>query len=339
MKVWEIHGGFGLDRLRCSERPVPKPGPGQILLRMKAASLNFRDLLTVQGLYNPKQPLPLIPCSDGVGEIVEVGAGVSKFKVGDRVAATFFQGWVGGEPTHEKVATTLGGPLDGVLVEYLLTHELGVVPVPAHLSDEQAATLPCAALTAWNALCCQGTTRPGDTVLVQGTGGVALFALQFAKVMGACVIVTSSSDEKLERAATMGADHGINYRKSPKWGKEARDLTGGRGVDHVIELGGAGTLQESFLAVRLGGQISLIGVLAGPARELNILPILMKNIRVQGIFVGNREQFESMNRAIERNGLQPVVDRIFPFEEVPKAFEFMAGQGHFGKICVSIAGA
>lgn len=339
MKVWEIHGGFGLDHLRCSERPVPKPGPGQILLKMKAASLNFRDLLTVQGLYNPKQPLPLIPCSDGVGEVVEVGPGVSKVKVGERVAATFFQGWAGGEPTYEKVSTTLGGPLDGVLAEYLLTHELGVVSVPAHLSDEQAATLPCAALTAWNALCCQGTTKPSDTVLVQGTGGVALFALQFAKIIGASVIVTSSSDEKLERAATMGADFGINYKKSPKWSKEAREFTAGRGVDHVIELGGAGTLQESFQAVRLGGQISLIGVLAGPARELNILPILMKNIRVQGIFVGNREQFESMNRAIERNGLQPVVDRIFPFEEVPKAFELMAGQGHFGKICISIGGA
>ncbi|MEW6443543.1 MAG: NAD(P)-dependent alcohol dehydrogenase [bacterium] len=334
MKTLEIQK-FGLDHLVHAERPRPEPGPGQVLLRMKAASLNFRDLMTVQGLYNPKQPLPLVPGSDGVGEVVETGEGVSRVKKGERVATTFFQGWISGEPTVEKAGTTLGGPLNGVLTEYMLAGQDGVVHLPEHLSDEQAATLPCAALTAWNALAMQGHVRPGQTVLVQGTGGVALFSLQFAKLMGAKVVLTSSSDEKLERARTMGMDHGINYRKTPKWGKEARDWTGGVGVDHVIELGGAGTLQESLQAVRLGGQISLIGVLAGPAKELNITPILMKNIRVQGIFVGSREYFEAMNRAIALHRLQPVVDKIFPFAEAREAFKLMAGAGHFGKICIS----
>jgi len=290
----------------------------------------------VQGFYSPKQPLPLIPGSDGIGEVVETGDGVSRVKKGDRVATTFFQGWISGEPTIEKAATSLGGPLDGVLTEYKLVKEDGVVHVPEHLSDEQAATLPCAALTAWNALAIQGRVKAGQTVLVQGTGGVALFSLQFAKLMGARVILISSSDEKLERARTMGMDHGINYRQTPRWGKAVKELTGGTGVDHIIELGGAGTMQESLQAVRLGGEISLIGVLAGPAKELNITPILMRNIRVQGILVGNREYFESMNRAIAHHRLQPVVDRIFPFEETRKAFELMAGAGHFGKICISI---
>jgi NADPH:quinone reductase-like Zn-dependent oxidoreductase len=336
MKVLEVQKGFGLDHLVFSDRPQPRPGSGEVLLRMKAASLNYRDLLTVQGFYSPKQPLPLIPGSDGIGEVVETGDGVSRVKKGDRVATTFFQGWISGEPTIEKAATSLGGPLDGVLTEYKLVKEDGVVHVPEHLSDEQAATLPCAALTAWNALAIQGRVKAGQTVLVQGTGGVALFSLQFAKLMGARVILISSSDEKLERARTMGMDHGINYRQTPRWGKAVKEITGGIGVDHIIELGGAGTMQESLQAVRLGGEISLIGVLAGPAKELNITPILMRNIRVQGILVGNREYFESMNRAIAHHRLQPVVDRIFPFEETRKGFELMAGAGHFGKICISI---
>jgi len=338
MKAVEVKGSFGLENLELTEREQPGPvGPGEVLLRMKAASLNYRDLLTVQGFYNPKLPLPLIPCSDGVGEVVEVGPGVTRAGVGDRVAPTFFQGWASGRPTLEKVATTLGGPLDGVLAETMLINQNGLVKVPEHLTDEQAATLPCAAVTAWSALVTQGDVKAGDTVLVQGTGGVALFALRFAKLLGARVVIISSSDEKLQRALEMGADHGINYKSTPKWGKAARDWTGGVGVDHIIELGGAGTLQESLQAIGLGGQISMIGVLAGGMKELNILPVLMRNVRVQGIFVGHRESFEDMNRAIVQHGLEPDVDRVFPLEGIREAFALMKSGGHFGKICVPVS--
>jgi NADPH:quinone reductase-like Zn-dependent oxidoreductase len=336
MKVVQLQGSFGLENLVVEDRPTPEPGEGQVLVRMKAASLNFRDLLMVRGLYNPRQSLPIIPCSDGAGEVVEVGPGVTRVRKGDRVTPTFFQGWVSGRPTLEKAATTLGSPLDGVLAEYRVLREDGVVLVPAHLGFEQAATLPCAALTAWSALVVQGAVKAGDTVLVQGTGGVALFALRFARMLGARVIVISSSDEKLARAKSMGADHGINYKSTPQWGKAARDWAGGAGVDHIVELGGAGTLPESLQAIGLGGQISLIGVLAGASRDLNILPIVMRNVRVQGIFVGHREGFEEMNRAIEQHGLQPEIDRVFPMEEVRQAFEWMAGGNHFGKICLQI---
>jgi NADPH:quinone reductase-like Zn-dependent oxidoreductase len=336
MKVVELHGSFGLENLGVEDRPEPEPGEGQVLVRMKAASLNFRDLLMVRGLYNPRQPLPIIPCSDGAGEVVEAGPGVTRVRKGDRVTPTFFQGWFSGRPTLEKAATTLGSPLNGVLAEYMVVREDGVVPVPGHLSFEQAATLPCAALTAWSALVVQGSVKAGDTVLVQGTGGVALFALRFAKMLGARVIVISSSDEKLARARSLGADHGINYQSTPRWGKAARDWTGGVGVDHIVELGGAGTLPESLQAIGLGGRISLIGVLAGASKELNILPIVMRNVCVQGIFVGHREGFEEMNRAIELHGLTPVIDRVFPMEEARQAFEWMAGGNHFGKICLQI---
>ena len=336
MKVVEIKGSFGIENLAVTERQRPGPvGPGQVLLRMRAASLNFRDLLTVRGLYNPKQPLPLIPCSDGVGEVVEAGPGVTRAKAGDRVATCFFQRWCAGRPTAEKAVSTLGGPLDGTLAEYLLLGEGGVVQVPAHLTDAEGAALPCAALTAWSALVTQGDVKPGDSVLVQGTGGVALFALQFAKLLGARVAVISGSEDKLARAMALGADHGINYKTTPRWSKAVREWTGGAGVDHVVEVGGAGTLQESLQAVGLGGQVSLIGVLAGASKDLNILPILMKNVRVQGIFVGHREGFEAMNRAISQHGLRPVVDGIFPLERVREAFQRMERGEHFGKICLA----
>jgi len=335
MKVIEIQGSFGIESLVVAERPEPEPGPGEVKIRMKASSLNFRDFLMVQGLYNPRQPLPIIPCSDGVGEVVEIGERVSRVKVGDRVAGCFFQGWPSGEPTVEKAVTTLGSPLDGMLAEYRVLNQEGVVHVPEHLSDEQAATLPCAALTAWSALVTYGRRKAGDTILVQGTGGVSLFGLQIGKMIGARVVVTSSSNEKLDRAARMGADHGINYMETPKWGKAAREWADGLGVDHVVEVGGAGTLQESLQAVRIGGEISMIGVLSGGAKELNILPILMKNVRVQGIFVGHREGFEAMNKAMAQHKLAPVVDRVFPFQDVKKAFQVMERGEHFGKICLT----
>ncbi len=335
MKVFEIRDGFGLEHLVAGERPRPEPGHGEVLLEMKAASLNFRDILMVKGQYNPRQPLPLIPCSDGVGVVTEVGEGVGRFQPGDRVATLFCQKWRSGAPDKIKLRSTLGGPLDGTLAEYMALPEVGVVKVPEHLSDVEAATLPCAALTAWSALVTQGDVGAGDTVLVQGTGGVSLFALQFARALGARVIVTSSSDAKLETARKLGSWREINYVENPSWGKTARELTGGTGVDHVVEVGGAGTLQQSLAAIRVGGQISLIGVLSGSSIKLNIVPILMKNVRVQGILVGSREGFEAMNRGIAQHEIHPVIDRVFPFDETREALVYMAGGKHMGKVCVA----
>jgi len=335
MRAWEIRQ-FGLDGLALSDRPDPVAGPGQILVRVRAASLNYRDWLMVQGKYNPRQKLPLIPCSDGAGEVIAVGSGVTKWKTGDRVMGCFSQGWIGGPPTRDKISRALGGPLDGMLTELAVFPEDGLTRTPAHLTDAEAATLPCAATTAWNALVEQGQIKAGDIVLVQGTGGVSLFALQFAKLAGARVIVTSSSDAKLERARALAADALINYKSEADWSKKARELTGGIGVDHIVEVGGAGTLAQSLKAVRVGGTVSIIGVLAGTASELNVIPILMQNLRLQGVIVGSKEVFENMNRAIAQNLLKPVVDRTFPFEEAPTAFEHLASGTHFGKVCVAM---
>jgi NADPH:quinone reductase-like Zn-dependent oxidoreductase len=336
MKAFALQGSFGLDALKQIELPDPKPGAGQVVLRMKAASLNFRDLLVLKGLYNPKLPMPVLPLSDGVGEVIEVGAGVTRVKVGDRVSPIFHQGWLDGAITAEKAQRTLGGPLPGMLAERAVVDHEGVVAVPSHLTDEEAASLPCAAVTAWNALFHSASLKAGETVLLQGTGGVSIFALQLARLAGARVIITSSSDEKLERAKALGASEIINYRTTPAWDTRALELTAGVGVDHVIEVGGAGTLARSLRAVRMGGRVSLIGVLAGAAPELNLLPILMKHVSVQGIFVGSRTMFEAMNRAIASSGLKPVVDRVFPFAESLEALRTMESAGHFGKIAIRI---
>lgn len=336
MRAYEIQDRFGLDHLRLGERGDPLPGPGQVLLRMRAVSLNYRDLLTVQGHYNPKQPLPLIPCSDGVGVVSALGAGVRGIAVGDRVATCFGQGWLSGPPSRAKVRASLGGPLDGTLAAQMVLPAEGVVAVPAHLSDPAAACLPCAALTAWSALVRHGRVRPGDIVLVLGTGGVSIFALQFARLLGARVIITSSHDEKLERARALGAWQTLNYRQTPAWGKAVQVLTDGRGVDHVVEVGGAGTLAQSLEAVRIGGTISVIGVLSGITSDLSVIPILMKQIRLQGILVGHREDFEAMNRAIEAAALEPVVDRVFPFDQAGAAFAHLASGQHFGKIAIRV---
>ncbi|MDT8439783.1 MAG: NAD(P)-dependent alcohol dehydrogenase [Wenzhouxiangellaceae bacterium] len=336
MKVIEIQERFGLDALVMSEREQPQPGRRQVTVRVQAVSLNFRDLMTVKGDYNPRQPLPLIPCSDGAGEVVEVGADVTRVQPGDRVAGIFAQRWLGGEPPAEARGSTLGGPLDGMAAEYVVLDEDGVVPVPEHLDLEQAATLPCAAVTAWNAVVEQGRVRAGDTVLVLGTGGVSIFALQFARAAGARVIVTSSSDDKLERARALGADAGINYREHPDWYKRVLELTDGRGVDQVVEVGGAGTLQQSVNAVRIGGTISVIGVLSGVKSELDVRPVLMKGVRLHGVFVGPREMFEAMNRAIALHRIEPVIDSRFEFDAFREALEHMAAGRHFGKIVVRV---
>ena len=332
MKAFEIQNKFGLDSLTLTERPDPKPSYGQVLIKLRSLSLNYRDLMVVKGLYNPKLPLPLIPFSDGVGEVVAVGEGVTRVNIGDRVAGIFFQKWLAGELTAEKAESALGGAIEGMLAEYVILHEDGVVRVPEHLTDEEAASLPCAAVTAWNALFTSGSLKAGDTVLIQGTGGVSIFALQFALLAGARVIATSSSDEKLERVLQLGASDGINYKQTPDWGKKVRELTAGGGVDYVVEVGGAGTLTESLRAVRYGGQISLIGVLTGGSAEINTASILMKNVKVQGIYVGSREMFEAMNSAIALHKLHPVCDRVFPFHEAPEALKYMETGSHFGKI-------
>jgi NADPH:quinone reductase-like Zn-dependent oxidoreductase len=292
-------------------------------VRVRAASINYRDWLMLAGEYNPRQPLPLVPVSDGMGEVTAVGASVTRVKTG--------------EPTRDKLRGTLGGPLDGMLAEQVRLSAEGLVPVPAYLTDAEAATLPCAAVTAWSALVEQGGVEPGDVVLVQGTGGVSIFALQFARLLGARVIVTSSSDKKLERARALGAWHGINYKATPDWDKAVRALTNNVGVDHIVEVGGAGTLGRSIRAVRVGGTISVIGVLAGKASELMVTPILMQNLRLQGVLVGSREMFERMNRALEFHQLRPAVDKVFGFEEVREAFAYLAAGRHFGKIAIQVA--
>jgi len=336
VRALEIRGGFGLENLALVERPDPRPGAGQVLVRLRAASLNYRDLLMAEGKYNPKQKLPLIPGSDGAGEVVEVGEGVTRVQPGDRVCGIFAQKWIAGTPTRDRLRSTLGGPLDGTLAELAIFDQEGVVKVPDHLTDEEAATLPCAAVTAWSALVTEGGVTAGDTVLVQGTGGVSLFALQLATILGARVIATSSRDDKLERVRGMGAAETINYREVPEWGKRAKELTGGTGVDHVVEVGGAGTLQQSLQAVRMGGTISLIGNLSGTKTELLLTQVFMQKIRLNGILVGHRESFEAMNRAIAAHRLRPVIDRVFPLAEAGAAFAHMAAGEHFGKIVVRI---
>lgn len=336
MKVYEIQGAFGLDNLKLAGRPDPTPAHGQVVVKFKAFSLNFRDLMLVKGTYNPKLKLPRIPVSDGTGEIVAVGHGVTRVKPGDRVTTLFMQKWLDGEPNIEKGKSALGGSIDGVLAEYAVLDADGVVPIPEHLSFEEAATLPCAALTAWHALITEGTIKPGDVVLTQGTGGVSIFALQFAKLAGARLIITSSSNAKLQRAAELGADEGINYVENKDWDARALELTGGVGVDHVVELGGSGTLNKSLKAVRMGGRISVIGALTGGSGDVATVLILMKNIRVQGIFVGSREMFEAMNRAISLYKVKPLIDRIFPFSDAVEAFRYLESGAHFGKICISV---
>lgn len=319
--------------LQLATRPEPKPGPGDVLLRMKAASLNYRDLLVpLRGYGAHTGTLPLIPLSDGVGEVIETGAQVTRVRVGDRVCPCFRQGWIDGPPDPSYL--NLGGPLDGTMAELMCVPAEGVVKISAYLSDEQAATLPCAALTAWSALRMDDRLSPGARVLVQGTGGVALFALQFAKLMGAQVTVISSSDEKIERARALGADAAINYRATPEWAKATREITAGQGYDHILELGGEKTLPQSLLCVRTGGMISIIGVLSGGTMSTEVGRIVMKQARMFGIGVGHRNGFEAMMRALEQHRVMPVIDRVFEFDALKDALAYLKSGAHFGKICV-----
>ncbi len=335
MRVFQIQDDWGMDHLQLATRPDPKPGPGQVLLKMKAASLNYRDTVVPNRGYGSfTGNLPLIPISDGVGEVVEVGAGVTRVKVGDRVCPCFHQGWIAGEPNLERLTQTLGGPIDGTMADLMCLSEQGVAKVPAHLSDEEAATLPCAALTAWSALVTYEDLRPGSRVLVQGTGGVALIAIQFAKLIGAHVTVISSSDEKLARAQRLGADAGVNYRTTPEWSKPARELTGGAGFDHIVELGGEKTLPQSLRCIRPGGTISMIGVLSGSALSAPLGLVVTRQVRLQGITVGHRDGFEAMLRAIDQHNVKPVIDRVFDFAQLKEALAYLKSGAQFGKICI-----
>ncbi|MEH1938784.1 MAG: NAD(P)-dependent alcohol dehydrogenase [Nostoc sp.] len=334
MKAYEIQSNAGIDAIALVDRSEPKPTAGQVLIQVKATSLNYRDLLVAQGAYGSGQKYPLIPLSDGAGEVVAVGEGVTRVKIGDRVAGTFFQDWIYGSLTKEKMKSDLGGGIDGMLAEYVVLHQDGLVILPDHLSYIEGATLPCAAVTAWHALVTKGNIGAGNSVLLLGTGGVSIFALQFAKIHGARAIITSSSDEKLARAKQLGADETINYKTTPDWEKQVYQLTNRTGVDHIVEVGGAGTLPKSLQAARIGGRISLIGVLSGTGNQIDPMPILFKSLTVQGIYVGSREMFEAMNQAMQQHKIKPIIDRVFGFAEAREAYHYLKSAAHFGKVVI-----
>jgi NADPH:quinone reductase-like Zn-dependent oxidoreductase len=337
MRAYQLpKGGVGVDALVQVERPEPKPAHRQVMVKVKACSLNFRDLAIARGSYRMPVHDNLVPLSDGAGEVIETGPGVTRVKAGDRVAGNFFQRWSGGQPTADAHKSALGGGIDGMLSEYVVLEEDGVVKIPAHLSLDEGATLPCAAVTVWHAIMEHARLKAGDTILLQGTGGVSVFGLQFAKAMGIRAIITSSSEEKLKRAKLLGAAFGINYKTTPDWDKAVMEFTGGLGADHVVEVGGAATLTRSFMALRVGGKVTMIGGLSGGATELNPGLIFSRRANVQGISVGSTQMFEAMNRAIEVSAVKPVIDKVFPFAEAKAAYHHMASGAHFGKIVIAV---
>ena len=331
MRALEMVGTGGLDDLHLVERPEPVAGPGEVLVRVRAVSLNFRDLLMLNGRYGPSKP-PITPFSDGCGIVEAVGPGVTRVKVGDRVSTLFFQNWFSGRPTLEKISSALGTPIPGAGRELATFSEQGVSKVPDYLSDHQVATLPCAALTAWRGLFEDADLEPGDAVVLQGTGGVSIFGLQFAHAAGFETVITSSSDAKLERAKALGATHVINYKTHPEWAKEARAALGGRGADFVMEVGGPDTFKESLKVIRLGGHIAIVGVLSGLEASLNFGTMIGTGARVQGLSVGSRDMFEAMCRALDLHKIQPVVDKVYPWTDARAALEAMQSGEHFGKI-------
>jgi NADPH:quinone reductase-like Zn-dependent oxidoreductase len=333
MFAWQI-SSFGVDSLAFVERPTPTPGPGEVLVKVRAISFNFRDLLMVKGLYNPKLALPRIPCSDGAGEVISVGEGVTAWKPGDRVVAIFMQNWFDGALSPAAAKGALGGDIDGMLADHVVLKESGLVRIPEHLSFQEAATLPCSAVTAWNALAA-GNLRPGATILVQGTGGVSIFAVQFARLHGLRILGISSSNEKLDRVTALGLDAGLNYRDNPNWDRWALEQTGGEGVDLVVEVGGVGTLPRSLRAIRMGGVIAQVGVLAATGDPLPVPSILHKQARIQGIYVGSRKDFIDMNKAISLTRLRPVGEN-FPWSQAREVMQKMEQASHFGKLVLTV---
>ncbi len=336
MRVVCLAGGFGFEKLSLEQRPEPSCGPRQVLIRVQAVSLNARDVMMVRGEYNPRQRLPLVVCSDAVGQVVACGAEVTEWAPGARICPIFAGAWQGGALTRDAQRSSLGGPLDGTLREFMVIDAAAAVAAPAHLSAVEAACLPCAGVTAFRALVELGQLRAGQTLVCQGTGGVSLFGLQIAKALSASVIITSRSAAKLGRAAALGADHGIDTSQTPEWGKRVRELTNAEGVNHVLEVGGANTFAESVRALCLGGTLSVIGVLSGALTELDLRPILMRDIRVQGVFVGSRASFLAFLALVNRHSLKPQIDRVFPLEGARAAFEYAASGQQFGKVVVSL---
>ena len=329
-----VQPGGGYHNVVVGNSEARAPGAGEITVRLHANSLNYHDFAVVSGMWGPSENR--IPMADGAGEVVAVGADVSEFKVGDSVVSTFFPEWIDGTPLVEGFVTVPGDGIDGYAREQVTASATSFTLAPARWSHAEASTLTTAGLTAWRSLMADDSLKPGDTVLVQGTGGVSIFALQFAKMAGATVIATSSSDEKLERLKALGADHVINYRKDTQWGETALALTGGRGVDHIIEVGGPATLEQSMIAIRVGGHISIIGILSGVTGAMNFVPMLIKQVRLQGVLVGSRSQQQDMIRAINANGMRPVIDRHFPLTDIVEAFKYQETNQHFGKIILDI---
>lgn len=336
MKAWQLHA-FGLENLTLGETTVPTPGPNDILIKVGAVSLNFRDKAIVDGIYEPEMiPKPLIPVSDAAGTVVQVGHQVTRFKVGDRVASHLYSRWVDGLPAPNEPDFCFGAPLPGGLAEYMLIHEESAVEVPSYLSDEEASTLPIAALTAWFSLVTYGKLKAGETVVVQGTGGVSIFGIQIAKALGAKVIATTSSDQKGEKARELGAQEIINYVSTKDWASEVTRLTNGQGADHLLEVVGGEGLNNSVQATRVGGQISLIGFLNGQTTNLDLMQVIFRQTRIQGIAVGHRAAFEEMNKAFEQYHIKPVIDTVYNFEDALKAYEHL-GRGAFGKIVIRVS--
>ena len=333
MRALQVKPPWGLDALEVVEAPDPVAGPGEVLVRMRAVSLNYRDLLMVGGMYAraPKGD-QITPFSDGCGVVEAVGQGVTRVAPGDRVATLFFQRWISGPPNLDKLSSSLGSPIPGAGRELAVFSQDGVSKVPAFLSDQQVATLPCAALTAWRALFEDARLQPGDLVVLQGTGGVSIFGLQFAHAAGYRTLITSSSDEKLARAKALGADHLVNYRQTPDWSGPVREASAGVGADLIIEVGGGGTIEQSMRAIRIGGHVAIIGVVAGMGGGFNTAALIGNSAKLQGVSVGSRDMFEAMCRAMELHGISPVVDKIFPWTEAKAAFTAMQGGEHFGKI-------
>jgi NADPH:quinone reductase-like Zn-dependent oxidoreductase len=334
MRALSVSEPWGLDQIKLIDVPDPAPGPGEVLVRMRAVSLNYRDLLMVQGMYARGAATggPITPFSDGCGIVEAIGPGVTRVQPGDRVATLFFQSWISGPPTLEKLSSSLGSPIPGAGRELAVFSQEGLSKVPDFLSDQQVATLPCAALTAWRALFEDPDLRPGDTVVLQGTGGVSIFGLQFAHAAGLRTLITSSSDEKLDRAKAMGANHLVNYRREPEWAKAVRAATGGVGADLIVEVGGGGTIEQSMRAIRIGGHVAIVGVVAGLGGGFNTVSLIGNSARLQGLSVGSRDMFEAMCRFIDLHRIQPVVDKLFPWTEAKAAFTAMQGGEHFGKI-------
>ncbi len=335
MKVIELTR-FGVENLRVTQRPVPQPRPGEVLVRIEAVSLNYLDLVLVRGTYLPDLPLPLVPASDGAGVVAGIGAGVSQWKEGDRVTVHYMQDWVTGELTPEAQQSKVGQQRPGVLAEYVTIPAHGLVRTPGHLSPEQASTLPIAGLTAWVGLVEYGKLQVGQTVLTQGTGGVSIAALQIARAAGARVIATSGSNEKLDKLRSLGADAVINYRQVPDWDREVKRLTGGRGVDITLDIAGAETLNQSVRAVKLDGVVGMVGFVSGKELSFDVVQALRGGVQLKGSHVGSRQSFENYVNALEINRIVPVIDKVFPVDQVQEAYQYLESGQHFGKVVIRL---